>query len=84
LILSTLNLKLTHTKGESMVVVNIVIDETKRNTIDKKVDFHLECNLLKREDWSDLEWSFAKALENMYSVASKLIATNVYKEEHID
>ena len=40
--------------------------------------------LLKREDWTDLEWQFAKALESTYSAVSKLIATDIYKEEHID
>jgi len=65
-----------------MVVVSVVIEETKLSG--KKVDFHIACNLLKREDAKDTEWQFAKALEATYLAMAKLIASDIVREEHID
>lgn len=43
-------------------------------------DTHIECNLLKREDWNDREWMLAKLLEAALVGVTKEIGTNIKTE----
>jgi len=66
-----------------MIVVNMVI-------VEKEVGFHLECNLLSREDATEQEGKMAKMFEGVLEKAVDTLAElngateETYKKKRID
>ena len=54
-----------------MIVVNVVIEEGK--TKKGEIGLHMECNLLKREDATKVEWLIARKVEDAMAVVCKAI-----------
>ena len=61
-----------------MIVINMVI-------VEKKVGFHLECNLLSREDVTEQETKMAKMFEGVMESATDALAelNGAYKKKRI-
>jgi len=54
-----------------MIVVNVVIKEGK--TEKGALSLHFECNILKREDATAVEWKVARMVEDAMAVMCKTL-----------
>ena len=66
-----------------MVVVNVVISGDGKVSEAGTSQYHMECNLLKREDANDSEWAMAKLIEKTVEAVMVIASKEILSMQKI-